>query len=81
MTKTKIIAATFATIVLVTRIGWEGTLISLAERHPTIDKKIIRKLHFEMAKDALLGKYDDIDLSDVNECDKIFLAKVQKLTA
>lgn len=83
MTKTKIIlsAVVVGVTILAARIAvFEVPVVSLIERFPQIDRKIVRKAYREVLTDAFTGKYNGINTDNDAEWDKLFLAKVKKLT-
>jgi Fe-S-cluster formation regulator IscX/YfhJ len=82
MTKYKIILSAAVVVVsaFVAYASYEGPLQALMERFPDIDPKIVRKVHREMFKEALVGKYSEFQTDDAT-LDRIFLVKVQELTS
>jgi hypothetical protein len=64
---------------LATFISYAGSLGALADLHPEIDRKILKKAHREMILDSLKGRNAEIVDND-EEIDKRFLQKVQKFT-
>ena len=81
-TSTKIILSATAAVIVTTItafITYEGSLQALIEEHPDVDPKIARKVHYEMCKETLFGKYEGE--TDDETLNKIFLARVQKLTS
>lgn len=72
---TKKIAVTAIVVVgLATWFYYEGTTQALMERFPTIDPKIVRKVHKKMLLDVLRGKYPDA--STDADYDVIFLKEI-----
>lgn len=67
-----VIVSAFALAAYVTR---EGSLGVLIERFPDVDPKIVKKVHKEMIREALRGKYANSVLSD-EDYDLIFMSKV-----
>jgi Fe-S-cluster formation regulator IscX/YfhJ len=78
MTKTKIILSTTVIGAAVVSYVVHGFNNALIERFPTIDPKIVRKVHREIVMESLAGKYNNIETTD-EVFDKIFIEKVAKL--
>jgi hypothetical protein len=88
MTKTKIIlsviALAAAAIPTVMYVSYVGSTEELVKNHSDIDPMIVRKVSKEMFFESLRGEYNNVvDDSDgsTGEYDKIFFAKVAKLTS
>jgi hypothetical protein len=88
MNKTKIIlsAIALATVVIPSMyyVSFVGSTEELIKRFPDVDPQIVYKAHKKIFWETLQGKYNDIeDDADGSsgEYDRIFLEKVQKLTA
>ena len=80
-TSTKIILSATAAVIVTTFAAfttYEGSLQALMENFPDVDPKIARKVHYEMCKETLFGKYEG--KTDDETLNKLFLAKVQELT-
>lgn len=75
--KLVISSSILAGVSLFTYIWVLGSENALVERFPTIDPKIVYKVHRQMIWDGLRGR---ITADTDEELDKIFLARVQQLT-
>jgi hypothetical protein len=84
MNKNQKILASTATVIGLTvvtaTIAWIGFINYLEARFPEIDHKIIRKAFRMMLTNASLGKYSDLDSSNEEQTEALFLVEVQKLT-
>jgi hypothetical protein len=78
--KTKIaIALAAVSVVTIISVRTRNSYINdLAERFPTIDKKILGKAYRNFMVDALTGRYgDDIDDATDEQMDALFLKYVE----
>lgn len=84
MNKLKIIALlAVPAAYLACRVSWEGSIIALEELYPDVDQTTIRKIHREMVKESLTGKYDGIDINAAEDArmEAIFREKLAKLNS
>jgi hypothetical protein len=84
MSKIKIIALAAVAVCSAAALYWhiqfEGSTETLIARFPDVDPNLVREVHKEMTREALAGEYGELDLTDDNVCDSIFLAKVMLRT-
>lgn len=86
MTKFKIIASVLAVLGIgsfACYISYVGSTMTLEKKFPDVPSDIVWKVHNEMVKEALSGKYKDYDINseDDPQMDAIFLEKVKKYTS
>ncbi len=58
---------------------YEGSIGAICEQFPNIDRKIVRKVHKEMVREALAGEYADIEMSD-SDFEALFISKAMQYT-
>lgn len=73
----KMILAAIAALLIWKYIQFEGSTGALVERFPDVDPSIVRKVHKEMYKEALAGKYNQMGSAD-EDWDTIFKVKLMK---
>jgi len=82
MSKLKILAIAAPVVLCLSGVAfyiqYVGSTEAIVERFPEIDPTIVRKISAEMTREAFTGKYSDIDITDENVCDNIFLRKAEQ---
>lgn len=60
-------------------IQFEGSTAALIAKFPDVPEDIVRKVSKEMVREALAGKYNDIDTDDDELMSRIFVLKAVRL--
>jgi tRNA A37 N6-isopentenylltransferase MiaA len=56
-----------------------GSEAALYERHPSIDRKVVKKAHRRLVRAAMRGELKDVDTNDDEAMDRIFLGIVRTM--